>query len=522
LFLIPAIYFSLFLTSALLSLALTYRVRNCAVSRGFVVQPAEDRHIHTASVPRLGGIAIFISFMLAAAVALLLPKSSGFALTLPRTTVASIFAASLIIFLLGLYDDVRGAKPFLKFGIQSAAATILYFGGIGVNQFDLLSAGRSLHTAIALPLTVLWVVLITNAFNLIDGLDGLAAGSAFFSTLVVFVASLLVPNSTLALLAIVLAGSILGFLRFNFHPATIFLGDSGSMFIGFALAALALAGSQKAPTMIAVAIPVLSFGLPILDVCLAVSRRFVGGKPLFAADRDHIHHKLLKRGMSQRGAVTVLYGVTAVFALLSLIVMHDAALVALALTIIGLGVALGVQYLGYPEFSELQQLVGRAAMKKRYVANNVAVRHATAALNDCTDLVVLLGILRNVLQLVGFDSCRLGNYVGRFHASAAGSSFIDKDNGAIRLHWADKSTAGNSWSLRLELATGTHRNIGYLQLVRSSPERPLLLDINLLSRDFVAALSAALVRIDETSTVSLTRIVSAKSVRVKVASNASD
>ena len=349
------IYLAFFLASALLSLSLTHRVRRMALERGLVAEPESDRHVHTNSVPRLGGIAIFAAFSFLAVVAVTLPRSSPLALTLPVRTVASIFAGSLIIFLLGLYDDLRVAGPYLKFGIQAIAATILYFGGVGVSQFDLLAEGRALHTVVALPLTVFWVLLITNAFNLIDGLDGLAAGSAFFSTLVVFASSLFAPNPTVALLAIVLAGAILGFLRFNFHPATIFLGDSGSMFIGYVLAALALAGSQKAPTMIAVAIPVLSFGLPILDVLLAVSRRFVGGKPLFSADRDHIHHKLLKRGLSQRGAVLVLYGVTAVFALLSLVVMHDAAHIALVLTIIGLGIAVGVQYLGYPELSELQE-----------------------------------------------------------------------------------------------------------------------------------------------------------------------
>jgi len=518
LILIVGIYVALFLASAALCLAFAVRVRRSAIARGWVAEPDSDRHVHTTPVPRVGGVAIFLAFMLLAGVALLLPKSTGLALTIPVRTVVSILSAACIVFLLGLYDDVRVAGPYLKFGVQTIAATILWFGGVGISHFDLLSAGRSLHTAIALPLTIFWVLLITNAFNLIDGLDGLAAGSAIFSTLVVFVSSLVAPNSTVALLAIVLAGAILGFLRLNFHPASIFLGDSGSMFIGFMLAALALAGSQKAPTMIAVAIPVLSFGLPILDVCLAISRRFVGGKPLFSADRDHIHHKLLKRGLSQRGAVLVLYGVTAVFAVLSLILMHDAALIALVLIVIGLGVALGVQYLGYPEFSELQEVIGRASVKKRFVANNVAIRHAIHAFAACNDIVGLLGILKDTVQTAGFDGMRLGtsSFAGASARADAGGDICGDE---LKLFWGRGSFRDSIWSLRLDLNQPPHRRIGYLCLVRIAVDRPLLFDINLLSGDFAAALAATLKRIGERENLAVVRPVVQKAARMASASD---
>src|SRR5208337_4776836 len=217
----------------------------------------------------------------------------------------------MLVFLLGLYDDLRGVSPAGKFLVQAFAATLLFFGGYGVHRLDLVSTGQALQTFIGLPLTIFWVLLITNAFNLIDGLDGLAAGSALFSTVVILILSLLAPNPVVSFLAISLAGVILGFLRFNFHPASIFLGDSGSLFIGFLISALAIVASQKAPIIVAVSIPLVSLGLPILDVVLAVARRFLGGKPIFRGDRDHIHHKLLKRGLSQREAVLLLYAVTA-------------------------------------------------------------------------------------------------------------------------------------------------------------------------------------------------------------------
>src|SRR5271163_1409913 len=369
-------YALIFLSSLILSLILTRYVRALAHAHGWLEPPQLDRHVHTTPIPRIGGVAIYVSFTVVVVAALLVQRALGPSFLPPIKSYLVLLGSALIIFLLGLVDDLYGVGPYGKFLVQAVAATILFMGGYGIHRLDLISSGKTLTSFIGLPLTILWVLLITNAFNLIDGLDGLAAGSAFFSTIVVLVLSLVVPNATVTLLTIALAGVILGFLRFNFHPASIFLGDSGSMFIGFMLAALALEGSQKAPTMIAVAIPVVAFGFPILDVALAISRRFLGGKPLFAGDRDHIHHKLLKRGLSQRGAVLVLYGVTTVFAVLSLVLLHDAAMIALVLAMIGIGVALGVQYLGYVEFSELQEVWRRTAERKRVIANNVELRRA--------------------------------------------------------------------------------------------------------------------------------------------------
>src|ERR1700733_104032 len=491
---IASAYLLCFLVSIALSLVLTRAVRDYANARGWVATPELDRHVHTKSVPRLGGVAIFGSFMMVAGVAALLLKLTGFAPALSTRTAISIFAPALIIFLLGLYYDVRFVGPYWKFSIQSLAALILYTGGVGVHRLDLLSSGRTLGAVGGLPLTVFWVLLITNAFNLIDGLDGLAAGSAWFSAIVVFVTSLLEPNAMVTLLAIALAGAILGFLRFNFHPASIFLGDYGSMFIGFMLAALALAGSDKAPTMIAVAIPVISFGLPILDVALAISRRFLGGKPLFRGDRDHIHHKLLQRGLSQRDAVLVLYGVTACFALLSLVLLHDAAMIALVLAMIGIGVALGVQYLGYVEFSELQYVWRRTAERKRVIANNVELRRAVEALNHCADVQMLCGILRNSLHSIGFDGFRLERHLAERFADFPLMPLQRTQEGELQLFWDDEGRSESIWELRLELSTGPDHRLGRFSLLRIGVDSPLLVDFNLLSCEFRMALSYAILR----------------------------
>jgi UDP-GlcNAc:undecaprenyl-phosphate GlcNAc-1-phosphate transferase len=519
---IASAYLLCFLVSVALSLFLTRSVRNYANARGWVATPELDRHVHTKSVPRLGGVAIFGSFMVVAGVAASLLKLTGFAPVLPTRMAGSIFASALIIFLLGLYDDVRFVGPYWKFAIQSLAAVILYTGGVGVHRFDLLSSGRTLGAVAGLPLTIFWVLLITNAFNLIDGLDGLAAGSAWFSTVVVFVTSLREPNAMVTLLVIALAGAILGFLRYNFHPASIFLGDSGSMFIGFMLAALALTGSDKAPTMIAVTIPVVAFGFPILDVALAVSRRFLSGKPLFRGDRDHIHHKLLQRGLTQRGAVLVLYGVTSCFALLSLVLLHDAAMIAVVLAVIGIGIVLGVQHLGYAEFSELQGVLRRTAERKRAIANNVEVRHAVEALNACKDFRLLCGILKNTLEAIGFDGFRLWSDLPETTSGAPLAMLERTAADSMQFHWDDAGDNESVWELRLDLYSGTHHRLGHISLLRQRFDNPLLVDLNLLSREFRMALSNALLRsVNGHASAALVPRPGTRAAAVKVASAAS-
>lgn len=487
-------YLISFVSAALLSLLLTRWVRNVANTRGWVKAPELDRHVHTRAVPRLGGVAICASFMTVSAVALFVPKWIGFRFAPPTMATFGILGPALIIFLLGLYDDLHSIGPYRKFGVQALAAVLLYLSGFGIHQLDLFSSGRVLQTAIGLPLTVLWVLLITNAFNLIDGLDGLAAGSALFSTIVVLAVSLLIPNPMVTCLTIALAGAILGFLRFNFHPASIFLGDSGSLFIGFMLSALALAGSQKAPTMVAVAIPVVSFGLPILDVTLAIVRRFLSGKPLFSGDNDHIHHKLLKRGLSQRAAVLILYLATAGFALLSLFLIHDAGMIALVLMVIGIGVWLGVQHLHYAEFAELHDLVRRTKKRKQVIANNLEIRRASESLNSSEGFAAICRILKTTLQPAGFDGfeLKISSTDGLPELSIAPLRYTS--DGGLQYWWDDAAGQNPAWELRLELVTSSGLRVAHVSLFRTHVENPLLVDVDLFSYEFRTALSGALHR----------------------------
>ncbi len=487
-------YLACFLSSLFLSLVLTKGLRNLAMARGWAAPPPFGRHIHSKPIPRLGGVAIFLTVMGVLGASFLAPTWLGFTSRFPTGTALWILGPAALVFLLGLYDDVRSMGPYAKFGIQGLAALLLYAQGFGIQQFDLLLGRHALVGFLGLPLTILWVLLITNAFNLIDGLDGLAAGSALFSTFVVLVVSLLAHNHWIAFLCVLLAGAITGFLPFNFSPATIFLGDSGSLLVGFLLSALALAGSQKAPTMVAVAIPVVCFGLPILDVAISVVRRFLSGKPLFRPDSEHIHHKLLKRGLSQREAVLILYAVSAGFALLSLALLHGGATIAIVLLVLGIGVCLGIRQLRYHEFVELQRVLQRTMSQKRIITNDLNIRRATELLTSCADVGELYRILMDTLQPLEFDGFTL-----RFSPDVRlPESFLvplsRAPDGGFRLCWASTEDLGSAWELKLELVTRSGNRCGFFSVYKRFVSKPLLMDINLLTDGFPAALADAVQR----------------------------
>jgi len=395
---------------------------------------------------------------------------------------------------------VRGAGPYLKFSVQALAGTMLFAGGLRILDLPVLFGTHDLPWWIGLPLTILWVLAITNAFNLIDGLDGLAAGSALFSTMVVFVVALLSGSSLVALLTIALAGAILGFLRFNFNPATIFLGDGGSLFIGFMLSALALQGAQKAPTIIAVAIPIVSFGLPILETALSVARRFISGRPVFTADREHIHHKLLQMGLSHRQVVIVLYAVSALFALLSLFLLWPTgSSLGLVLAVVGTGVWLGVQHLGYLEFGELRRVAQRTIEQRQIVINNLSIRRATEELKVARDYEQICNILNAAFGTNDFDWFDLNIRVLPGERSDIGLVHVLPDN-HLRYTWVKPGASVQrqgvaAWTVNLDLVTTTSRRRGSMCICRFYTQRDLQLDVNLLTSVFPVALADALDRI---------------------------
>ena len=398
----------LFFIGLVSAFVFTRYVRDFAISHSLVAVPSQERHMHSSPLPRLGGVAIFLSFCacmgIAAWWAVQHPLHSPYFLK----TLTTIFVPAAIVFLLGVYDDRHGVGPYVKFTVQGMAAAMLYFGGLRIVNVPVLFGDRVLPWYVGLAATVIWVLAITNAFNLIDGLDGLAAGSALFSTMVVFVVALLHGPALVEVMTVALAGAILGFLRYNFNPATIFLGDSGSLFIGFLLSALALYGAQKAPTIVAVAIPIVSFGLPILETVLSIIRRLISGRPVFTADREHIHHKLLQHGLTHRQVVVLLYGVSAGFAMLSLFLLRPTgSSLGLVLAVLGIGIWIGVQHLGYLEFGELARVAHRTLNQPQIFVNNLAIRRASEELKVARDYDQVRRILVAAFDSNDFDAFEL-------------------------------------------------------------------------------------------------------------------
>jgi UDP-GlcNAc:undecaprenyl-phosphate/decaprenyl-phosphate GlcNAc-1-phosphate transferase len=495
-------YLGIFAASLLLSFVLTRYTRNVATVRGWVAAPALDRHLHSQALPRLGGVAIFLAFLLTIAIALLVswryPELSfGFS----SKTLVTILLPAFLIFILGIYDDIRAVGPYFKFTVQAIAAAMLFAGGLRILNLPVLFGHHHFSWFVGLPLTILWVLAITNAFNLIDGLDGLAAGSALFSTLVVFVVALLSHSSLVSLLTIALAGAILGFLRFNFNPATIFLGDCGSLFIGFMLSALALQGAQKAPTIIAVAIPVVSFGLPILETALSVMRRLISGRPVFTADREHIHHNLLQRGLSHRQVVIVLYAVSALFALLSLFLLWPTgSTLGLVLAVLGTGIWMGVQRLGYLEFGELRRVAQRTIEQRQIFINNMAIRRATEELKVTRDYDQLCRILIAAFSSNDFDAFEMrAHLLADELPQSHGWQMISGRTAEPYLTWRRPDShlthePGMAWSLTIDLVATNNRRRGSMTIYRLYTERDLQLDVNLLTSVFPVALADALDR----------------------------
>jgi UDP-GlcNAc:undecaprenyl-phosphate GlcNAc-1-phosphate transferase len=486
------IYLAIFAASLVASAVLARLVRDVANRHGWATAPESSRHMHQRPVPRLGGIAILGSVVLVVTIAAGASRLLHLGYSFPSATFLGLLGPTLVIFGLGLADDFRPLSPYLKFGVQILAAGWLFLNGCRVTHLQLLFGQRELGNVAALALTVFWVLLITNAFNLLDGLDGLAAGSALFSSLVVFIVSLVTGNTLTEVVTIALAGAIVGFLRYNFNPATIFLGDCGSLVIGFVLSAVSLASSEKASTAVAVAIPVVSFGLPILDTLMAVLRRFLNGKPLFGADDEHIHHKLLQRGFTHRQAVVVLYAVSACFALISLpLLSPKSGMIAVVLSVVGLGVFFGLQHLGYRELDELRRMARRTWGQKTIIYNNLAIRRAEDELARARTAHDVVLILKAAFQRTDYDGFEI-----TFTPESTSSYAVSPP---FQYTWRrdDEENRKKGWEVRLDLFSPRGEVRGCLSINRSYTASSLRSDIDCFTEEFARALSAALQRAGE-------------------------
>lgn len=465
-------YFFLFLFSVVSSYVLTRSLAYWATERGWANRQGDSGN--TTGVPRLGGVGVFLSIVTSLALLLLWDNQvTGRILTDLRLFVG-LLAAAALVFGIGLYDDLRRARPWQKLAVQIAAALLLFWAGFRVELLTNPITHTPMHLGwLAIPVTVLWLVAISNAFNLIDGLDGLAAGVGFFATLALFLLAILTANPFVAAIAAAMAGSLSGFLPHNFAPARIYLGDSGALTIGMILAALSVVSSQKGPVLITVAIPLLIFGLPLLDVGVTTFRRFLSGHPIFRRDEEHLHHRLLKMGLNQRAAVLTLYAMAALFVLTSLLLLNYRGVVAPVIALIcGVMAWVMVRQMQYPEFAELDSSIRVALSSQRAVMkNNILLRRAATEIRSAESLDQLWDCACRAFAALDFETA-----VCRFDAGSPGAGTTMRWSSAQRLASAG---AADLWNMSVPL---THEGapLAKLELVRCMDRAPLLFRVSTL------------------------------------------
>lgn len=317
-----------FIVSFAFTFATTPLVRRFAFKIGAIDIPKDNRRMHKKPTPRIGGLAIIFGFTVAT-----------LCFAQPSRQLYGTLAGAAIIAVMGVIDDCKNLPAKLKFVIQIIAALVVVFAGdIKIDVFtnpNFLSDNPYwvLPEWLSVTLTVIWIVFITNAVNFIDGLDGLAAGvSAIMSISLVFI-SIRVGEYSIAILGIALMGSCFGFLPFNFNPAKIFMGDTGSTFLGFMLATLSIQGVFKSYAVISFAVPLLILGLPLFDALFAMIRRILRGQSPMTADRGHLHHRLVDMGFSQKQTVFILYAISGVLGITAVLLAESSVLRALLLVI---------------------------------------------------------------------------------------------------------------------------------------------------------------------------------------------
>jgi UDP-GlcNAc:undecaprenyl-phosphate GlcNAc-1-phosphate transferase len=306
-----------FATALVVGLIATPLVRGFAHGRGLLDQPG-GRKVHRVPVPRLGGVAMAIAFGVAVGIAILVSPDLGSVGGLRPNRAPAILVGVAVLLVIGVWDDIRGMRALVKLSLQVATAVVAWWLGLSIERLELPWGTVELNI-LSLPITVAWIVAVINAVNLIDGLDGLASG-VVLTALGAFglLAAVDGVDPTLPLIAATV-GAAVGFLAYNLHPATIIMGDTGSMFLGFVVDAIGISLTQDGTNPVHPWVPMVALGVPIIDTIWAILRRTARGEPFFVADRGHVHHQLLRRGLSQRDAMLILTAVSAGLAVIAVL-----------------------------------------------------------------------------------------------------------------------------------------------------------------------------------------------------------
>ena len=458
------------------------------------------RKVHSARVPRLGGVAIVAGFYAPLLGLILYPTGLGSQFYAEPSRAFAFLFGGLAIAGLGFFDDIFGAGAVEKFFVQIAVALYLWWAGFRIEDVHLVGGA-------VLPLglfggalfTVLWIVGVMNALNLIDGLDGLAAGIAIVSVVTNFLVAALGGQPLMALWMAALGGSLLAFLRFNFHPARIFMGDGGSLFIGYVLAVSAIRTNQKSSAAVSLLVAIVALALPIADTLLAMLRRGLRGRPMFSGDKEHIHHRLLALGLSHRQVVLVMYAVAVALGGLSLALSWFAPQVGLsALVLLVIGGLAGLWRLGFFRLHETAEI---REMRRRNRELRSAVKTITTNLRRAISVDDIANSMADLAPALKARSIRL-DLPGAFVIQGAGQAA----NGEPVLHAVAEVVRA-----RFPVEPG----FGHLEIEwtdgRLEPDRDQEIAVERLCRVLSLALERTLAEIPSTSTavspVALTAVV---------------
>ncbi len=325
-----------FVCAFLLAFLSTPFVKKLAKKIGAIDIPKDKRRMHTDSVPLIGGLAIFLGFLVSTVI-----------FTEIDIKIIAILSGALIMVVLGVFDDKYALGAKFKLMIQIIAAAIPVIAGVRIERIILpfLKSGGIEFGWLAYPITILWIVALTNAVNLIDGLDGLAAGVSAIASFSMFLIALMQGNYVIAVMSAALVGACCGFLPYNFSPASIFMGDTGSTFLGFVMASLSVLGLFKIHAIISFAVPFIAFGIPIFDTSFAIFRRIKEHRPIMSPDRGHLHHRLVDMGFSHKQAVLIIYAICIVLGAVA-VLSFKSKLLAIVIAVLGVIGAFVFRYWG--------------------------------------------------------------------------------------------------------------------------------------------------------------------------------
>ena len=508
-------FFAIFLIATVASLIVTPLVRRFCERFGLLDIPGDGRRVHRMAVPRLGGVALCISCGIALSALPFVDNLLTQSLRAQAPELLLLLIPSTLVLLLGIYDDLWRTNAVVKFVVLGLVGTLFFAMGGRIDALSIPLVG-SVHLPIVLSfiITVLWLVGIANAFNLIDGLDGLASGAALFSSLVILVVSIAQGRSLSIVIALVLCGSLAGFLRYNFNPASIFLGDSGALFVGFTLAALSVLGTQKATTAVAIVVPILAFAFPMVDTAMTMGRRLISKRPIFEGDKEHIHHMLLARGWSQRRVALALYGVCAAFGLMAMLsTTTGSKMTGFAVFVVAVAILIAVGHLRYHEVDEIRAGVKRTVGDRRIrLANNIRVRRAARTLSKASDLHEIFEAVQHMLDFGEFTfanaqvgrpgNLELNENAMQMSAHRFAPQQLGLRNGRIYWSWlGGASSKGEealrsqaSWCFRLSLVKNGV-DWGWINFYRSLEGGPLLVDTDYLGDLFRRELTNAMERV---------------------------